>query len=333
MISIIGVLATLILVGLRSTRNRARDVQIKSDITALNRAIVSYGAEHGDRYPISNCDQLDNNCDIRTVHSPAYGIEEVLSDTAYTGLKLIDGQYLNSVPVNKVNNSSYIYISKGNFFEVKSTLSTGDFFKFLTDSSNPDPISKIAKNKLGETQKIFSGMPGGIGSIILYPVWRSDQLAMWIDESGIVVTGSKVNLTKINWMPAYSINPPLKYKIYYKKNGDSSWLQGSDYVYTTQTSLAVQLDIADRWDFKIVAIDEGGIDSSQGTNPTLMDVNFSEDQLPIGGGGNPVKFYVCTNDGVNQGSLCSSDPPDRPDMVYIKTDVIFDPDQIDGISV
>lgn len=52
-ISIIGVLAVLMLVGLRTMRYRAQDVQRKSDITSLNRALISYRAEHGEKHPVS----------------------------------------------------------------------------------------------------------------------------------------------------------------------------------------------------------------------------------------------------------------------------------------
>lgn len=52
-ISVIGILATIVLIGLRAARGKAQDVQRKSDMTSIDRAIKSYAIDNNDQVPPS----------------------------------------------------------------------------------------------------------------------------------------------------------------------------------------------------------------------------------------------------------------------------------------
>ncbi|MDO8513168.1 MAG: type II secretion system protein [bacterium] len=52
-ISIIGLLAAIVLIGVKAVRSKAQDVQTKADVASISRSLEAYAAENDENYPIS----------------------------------------------------------------------------------------------------------------------------------------------------------------------------------------------------------------------------------------------------------------------------------------
>lgn len=93
-IAIIGILAGLIVLGLRQSRSHAYDANRKTDIAQIARALEAYAAENGEKYPISEDDS--SQCG-----APRGNVEK-LSNSSCSGKQLVDGGYLSTVPLDPV---------------------------------------------------------------------------------------------------------------------------------------------------------------------------------------------------------------------------------------
>lgn len=97
-ISIIGILALLSLVGLRATLTQARDMQRKSNITNIGKAVISCA--------------MDKNSEHFTP-----GNDLNLSNTSPIGKELIDNKCISKIPTDPIN-YAYQYVSNGDNFRV-----------------------------------------------------------------------------------------------------------------------------------------------------------------------------------------------------------------------
>ena len=103
-ISIIGLLATIVLVSLNSDRGKARDARRKADLRQLQLALQIY-YDKNDRYPGENwCDSSTGSCGAAC---PCGGDDWASGSGIYTGL--VGGGYISILPLDPINNSSYFY--------------------------------------------------------------------------------------------------------------------------------------------------------------------------------------------------------------------------------
>lgn len=100
-ISIIGILAGIILVGLRQMRLRAQDSERKSNLAQVNKALQAYGAENGEMYPdnIVECDAGSGTASERLGFTSG-GADQKLIDGGFIGS-------LDSFPKDKIWTDCY----------------------------------------------------------------------------------------------------------------------------------------------------------------------------------------------------------------------------------
>ncbi|MDO8513167.1 MAG: prepilin-type N-terminal cleavage/methylation domain-containing protein [bacterium] len=113
-ISLIGLLAAMILVGVRGFRDRAHDVQIRADVKGIATSFESYGMDNGDKYPESV-----NSWGIKCL------AERLGSDTSVGGDSILVPRFLSSIPTYVRNGSLryYMYASCGDEYMVGATIS------------------------------------------------------------------------------------------------------------------------------------------------------------------------------------------------------------------
>ena len=115
-ISIIGILTSISLIGLKAARGKAKDMQIKSDLRGIATALESYALDKAGAYPVSNLDATDedlNGGDTYTALVPrARAAFTCPSDTSDTACALLKG-YLPKIPKSKADGSPYVYFSDG----------------------------------------------------------------------------------------------------------------------------------------------------------------------------------------------------------------------------
>lgn len=133
--AIVGVLAALTIVGVRTMRSRAQDTQRKSDIAQLKRAFqeATFGNK---KYPVSYSD----------ISCATKGTED-LKDSSCTGKYLLGKNLLSSIPLDKyLNNQSYKYFSsKGKTFRVCSALQGRSGYSFV---GSPEGLREVANDDI-----------------------------------------------------------------------------------------------------------------------------------------------------------------------------------------
>ncbi|MDO8513304.1 MAG: TIGR03790 family protein [bacterium] len=226
-ISLIGILAALIIVGLRAARFKAFDVKKKGDISQINRTLEAYAAEHEESYPISYSD--NGSCTASN--------SEKISDNSCAGRTLIESGYLSSVP-RSVFDSVYSYLSNGKNYTLQTALYSQDNYFVATPAGlsqkktdDPGLISQeeekvliiVNKNspesiEVGEYYKIRRNVPN---SPFLVDVSASSETISETDYTNKIETPIKNYLTsnslqtKINYIV-------LTHGIPYKINSGSS---------------------------------------------------------------------------------------------------------------
>lgn len=158
-IAIIGILASITLVGLRTMRARAQDTQRKTDISQINKALLAYGAENGEKYPVS----LGNwgDCNYLT------GAPEQLIDdgSSCTTEALKSGGFLSSMPSDKVWTDYfqyYNYASTGSSYTLSAKLAgrSGILYTANTDSGGKNGFSDVPFSDPSTDPDYWSTLPG-----------------------------------------------------------------------------------------------------------------------------------------------------------------------------
>ncbi len=112
-VSIIGVLASIVLVGMRSVRQKAQDVQTKSDLRSLDTALTSYMAENGEKCPPGMEEGLQDITDGSAIGNM---FEELLGKIPKINGKTGDDQYFKIKCINADN------------YEIRGKLNDNSFF-------------------------------------------------------------------------------------------------------------------------------------------------------------------------------------------------------------
>lgn len=94
-IAIIGLLSTVVLVSLQGVRARARDARRKSDLKQIRTALEEYYNDHNTYPPINNTDWVYSTSQGEWI--PGLGI------------------YMNSIPVDPINNTPGPWNNTGNY--------------------------------------------------------------------------------------------------------------------------------------------------------------------------------------------------------------------------
>ena len=103
-ISIIGLLASIVLVSLNSAREKARDAKRKGDIHQIQLALQLY-YDDNDVYPGENwCDSSTGSCGSSC---PCGESGWSVGGNIYTAL--VGGGYIQNLPLDPLNDSSYFY--------------------------------------------------------------------------------------------------------------------------------------------------------------------------------------------------------------------------------
>ena len=136
-ISIIGLLATIVLVSLNSAREKARDASRKADLHQIQLALQLY-YDDNDVYPGENwCDSSVGSCGSSC---PCGDNNWASNSGIYT--TLVGGGYIQNLPVDPSNSSSYFYdyepdCNQGNcpspkgccYFRITARLEGGGIFR------------------------------------------------------------------------------------------------------------------------------------------------------------------------------------------------------------
>jgi len=98
-ISIIGILTTLIMANLNTARERARDAQRKSDLKSIQTALGLYYNDY-EMYPANDSDGRINGCEGETGAGPCdWDGEWSRGETVY----------MNTLPADPVSTNKYVY--------------------------------------------------------------------------------------------------------------------------------------------------------------------------------------------------------------------------------
>lgn len=146
-ISIIGIIASLVLIGLRSARNKAYEVQTKADIRSIGNALQVYAMDNNEKYPLAN--------------GNSSGHTEKLQNGSATGGLL----GFSNVPVPK-NGQNYLYcpIQPDGFRVISPPNNEGKIFVYseggiaVEDSTTYDDIRC-------SPSLVFNGLRNPNGSI------------------------------------------------------------------------------------------------------------------------------------------------------------------------
>lgn len=230
-ISIIGVLAALILVGLRVTRARAQDVQRKSDIRSIRTALTAYAGDNSEKYPLSNGDGAG---------------WEGLSNDSSTGIKLLSDGLLGNIPQDR-DGEYYSYFSDGNGFELKSKLAA-------------EP---------GQSYVVSDSEGSGGGTVSSYvdtsaPLWDTEFSMVSTADHAVMILDRQAGKVRYMWDKAYDDNGVDNYRYRYAIAGTGDWhiseLQTVNYADITG------LDISKAYDFIVYAYDMVGNESRISVN-------------------------------------------------------------------
>lgn len=197
-ISIIGVLVSLALVGLRASRYKAKDVQRKSDLVAINRGVELYATEHAGKYPVSNS---SIGCDSN------YGntLEEI-SDTSCAGEALRNSGAMDKIPQSNDPNRPYTYQS------------------FTTSDSSAAKMSYALKvDSLSGDGASFVLTPSGMMTAM------EDGDIPYFAYTGLAAEKTSSSSVKLAWYPASDNYSGIKYLV--------SWSSGSKEVDDNTTTI------------------------------------------------------------------------------------------------
>ena len=105
-ISIIGILASVVLISLNSARIKARDAQRKADLQQISKALELYYLDNG-RYPGEVwCDSSKGSSNVGPCNPNATGDTWSTTSGIYLGLV---PRYIPTLPVDPINDVTYNY--------------------------------------------------------------------------------------------------------------------------------------------------------------------------------------------------------------------------------
>lgn len=141
-ISIIGVLATLVLVSYTHAQKQARDTQRRSDLIQYRNGLQNYAVSYGGFYPI---------------HSEAYDAVSFCN----AGGEL--GNYLSTCPRDPDQNKTYWYISSpdGLTYTLYADIETGKWWYLSSTGETDKTVEEVAG--LPPEKEGFSGTGAGTG--------------------------------------------------------------------------------------------------------------------------------------------------------------------------
>lgn len=233
-ISIIGLLAAVVLVGMKAARSKARDVQVKSDIRSIANALEMYGLDNGDKYPTASDEPLDAGTLNMTFLIPVAHAYDCTTQTDKVACILINSGYIDKMPVNKAYaNTPYIYNgTDGKSYTVKGQ-KPSDGTKFIAAVND------------GGTYSIDDKYRSGPPPAPCIPFFTGNNISF--------VKKSATELM-LAWPAASSCSGIKNYDIVYKKNSgaDTSINTGNNSITNNFT-----MD-ASKYDFKIYAIGNTG---------------------------------------------------------------------------
>lgn len=158
-ISIIGILAGIVLVGLRTMRAKAKDTQRKTDLAGISRALEGYAMENGEKFPVSNSDP--NNCDSFWSNN-----SESLDSASCANKKLVAGGFISSgsMPLDKWPTTDiyrrYAYISPGETYALVAKLEQRqDSFYILSQKGAEEVVATAGNPQFNSTP------PGNLVSV------------------------------------------------------------------------------------------------------------------------------------------------------------------------
>lgn len=135
-VSVIGILATLLLSSMKSSQQRARDVQRKSNLLAIKTALTQYYIDYK-VFPGSSAGRV-SGCGINGTNACNWGGQWCAGGAG--GCSKI---YMSLLPVDALNVSPYLYVY---------TFLTSDSFRLTAELENVnDADASISRTKCGYT--------------------------------------------------------------------------------------------------------------------------------------------------------------------------------------
>lgn len=235
-ISIVGLLSTLVLIGVRTARARAQDTQRKSNTKAINRALDSYAMDNSEKYPISNDDGSGNG-----------SCPEFLTSTSPTGSILVSQDYISTIPTDPNMTGvdqyyKYCHLADSDeYFVQKQLASDPPIYHFPGPDQTPSTISKTEALIVFDSQKPF------------WPYQLPSSLTAMVETK----TPTALQNVTVAWTPASDNmgSRSLTYELSYKLSSASQWTTISiDTTYKTFTTLNNA-----SYDFKVVPVDSSGL--------------------------------------------------------------------------
>jgi prepilin-type N-terminal cleavage/methylation domain-containing protein len=152
-VSIIGMLSSIVLVSTQKTRMKTRDSKRIADMRAIYNALALYYADHGS-YPYCGGSGYVGGCD--------YATSEGSGDSSLDGsfVKFLEPNYIRSAPVDPVNKLDqylfYVYGTNGEF-----PPDSGIYWQYTIGGMLEDPNNPALKSS------ISYGYPGYEGYYVL----------------------------------------------------------------------------------------------------------------------------------------------------------------------
>ncbi len=257
-VSIIGVLAGIVLNGMREIRNRAHDIQVRSDVNSIHRALYNYASEHSEKYPKSNVDG-------QTVEQLLY-YPDNFDKSSYTAKQLVGGGYISAIPMNKKKGGPYYYWSDGNMYTLEGGLLAGGkkVYQAYREEDGKDYNFRVSDKSLDRP-----------------PYWLSKLLT-------IINVNRDTGAVTFRWSAAHDMNPPVNYYLEYRltklpKGPENSWTRIEEKIInTTEYTISEGiLDMQKTYDFRVVAVDTyDNEDEDENERPSLLNVDFTDETPP-----------------------------------------------------
>ncbi|MDO8512992.1 MAG: type II secretion system protein [bacterium] len=203
-ISIIGILATLVLIGLRSTRSKARDVQRKADVTSIAKCLGTYAYENNNQGQRSPGELITSNSRIGKLLIDKCGSK--LPENL--GMSGTDGYFYSSVGGKTYRLCGKLFPER-TYYCGKENLETGEdlhFYKEMADINPAIPTDEERWQMVQEDAIYILGVAKQVGDI------------RYVNDNVASVDGSPPD-----WWPADQLWPYMPFvDDTYELNSDGS---------------------------------------------------------------------------------------------------------------